>query len=392
MKNKIIYLLSILVLLVLSCEEEVKEPLVKNNLTPEPPFNIQVENLPGAAKIRYNLPENPDLLYVMAKFSTDEGREKVVKSSVFKNYMLLEGFGKSEEYNITLFAVNRSENHSEPVDVKINPLQAPVHDVFASLNANSTFGGVNMTFFNELEYEYTVFTLIKDSLSGDWVEYDRLYTSSKEQNYSVRGFEPIPTDFAFFFMDQWKNRSDTLFKSLTPLYEVEFDKSLWNDADLPDDSNEPRYKPLYQLWTPGARTYFFMSPDMVGLTLPNWFTIDLGKKYVFGRMHIDLTNHHNNWKYTKGTPKVFEIWGTNSPSTNWDDWTMLGEFEIIKPSGLPIGQLSEEDNAQAAMGHDFDFPFQQEAYRYIRFKTISTFSGAPDVNFREITLWGQPVE
>ncbi|SHF87962.1 protein of unknown function [Mariniphaga anaerophila] len=392
MKNKLIYFLSALVLLVLSCEEEVREPLVKSNSTPQPPFNIQVENLPGAAKISYNLPDSPDLLYVMAEFSDGSGHEKTVKSSVFKNYLLLEGFGRAGEYSITLYAVNRSENYSEPVDVKINPLQAPVHDVFASLKAHSTFGGVNMTFVNELENEYTVYTLVKDTVSGNWTEYDRLYTSMREQNYSVRGFLPIPTDFAFFFMDRWKNKSDTLFANLTPLYEVEFDKTLWADADLPDDSNEPRYKPLYQLWTPGATTYFFMSQDMVGLTLPNWVTIDLGKKYVFGRMHVDLTNHHNNWIYTQGTPKQFEIWGANTKTTNWDEWTMLGEFEIVKPSGLPVGQLSAEDIEQAGAGHDFDFPFQSEAFRYIRFKTVTTFGGRPDVNFREITLWGQPVE
>ena len=390
MKRKIILFSCLCSLLLLGCEQDVKSPLAHNDTVPQPPKSIQVENLSGSSKISYNLSDDIELLYVMAVFSSHEGKERIVKSSIFKSYVILDGFGKPGEYNVTLYAVSRSEVRSEPVNVKVNPLRALVHEVYDTLDIKETFGGLNLQLKNEEEGEYTVFTLVKDSISGQWVEYDRLYTTAKSADYSIRGFEPNPTDFAVYIMDKWKNSSDTLIANLTPLYEVQFDPSMFKDAQLADDSNAARYSPLYQLWTPGPTTYFFMK-EGVGYKLPNWVTIDLGKKYIFGRFHLNLTNHANNWKYTGGTPKKFEIWGSNEPTTDWNKWTLLGAFEIIKPSGLPLGQLSDADNKQIAIGHDFDFPFQSNSFRYIRFKTLSTFGGQPEINFREIILYGQPV-
>ena len=389
MKSNLIFFLSICTLFFLSCEDDVKKPLTKNEFVPQPPTNIQVENNAGSSKISYTLSEDMELLYVMAVFSSREGKERIVKSSVFKNYVILDGFGESKDYNVKLYAVSRSEIRSEPVNVTVSPLKAMVYRVFETLELRETFGGANIQLANEMENEFTIFTLIKDSLSGDWIEYDRFYTKAKSADYSVRGFEPIPTDFAVFIMDKWKNSSDTLFKNLTPLYEVQFDPLLFSDAKLADDSNQPRYGPLSELWTPGPKTYFFMK-EGVGYVLPNWVTINLGKKYVFGRFHLNLTNHANNWKYVGGTPQNFEIWASNEPTTDWNKWTLLGAFEIIKPSGLPVGTLSDADHAQIAIGHDFDFPFQPNSFRYIRFKTISTFGGVATINFREIVLYGQP--
>ncbi len=392
MKTKIIFFLSILSLLLFSCEDDIKKPLVTNDVIPPPPRNIQIDNQPGAVKISYTLPDEVDMLYVMAVFSTRGGVERVVKSSVFKNYVVLDGFGESREYQVTLYSVSRSENRSEPVTVTVNPLKAPIHVVFDSMVYGPTFGGINISVENEDQNEFTIVTLIKDSVSGGWTEYDRIYTSAVLESFAVRGFNSVPTDFAVYLVDKWKNHSDTLIQTLTPLFEVEFDKSLWLDANLSDDFNVPRYGALSQLWTPGPTTYFFMKQDMVGLRLPNWVTIDLGRRYIFGRMLIELTNHHNNWKYTQGTPKTFEIWGSNEPSTDWEVWTLLGAFEIVKPSGLPVGQLTADDHAKAEVGHEFDFPYQENSFRYIRFKTLTTFGGNADVNFREITLWGQPFE
>jgi len=392
MKFKLLIFMVCSSFLLSNCIEDKKEPLVKSNEIPAAPTNVKVENIAGGAKISYTLPDDPHLLYVQAVYIPKGNEKRIVKSSIFKNFVLLEGFGESMEYQVTLNAVNRYENISEPVTVTIFPLKAPILFFFESLKTIPTFGGVKLTFENESGNEYSVYTLVKDSITGEWIEYDRMYTSAKVVNYSIRGFNPVPTDFAFFVRDKWKNSSDTIFTVLTPLFEVEFDKSLWSDAALIDDSNMPRYGPLSQLWTPGATTYFFMKQDMPGLKLPNWFTIDLGRPYIFGRMHLDLVNHHNNWKYAQGTPKKFEIWGSNVKSTDWNNWTLLGEFELIKPSGLPVGQLSQADQDAAASGHDFDFNVLESGFRYMRFKTLSTYGGNPDVYLREITLFGKPVE
>lgn len=393
MKTIKLYLSVIVTILLIltSCDPETNSPLVKDTHVPSQVSNVSVENYAGGAKVKYSIPNDPKILYVLAKYTLSNGEEAQTKSSVFKNYVELEGFSQPEEIEVKLFTVSRSEIKSEPVIVKVNPLKAPVHNVFETLNASATFGGVHVSFSNPFGAEFVLHIFYKDS-TGTWVDYDRLYTDAQERSYASRGFESRPIDFRFFFTDKWHNSSDTLELNITPLFEVEFDKSLWKDAALPDDSNVPRYGALSQLWTPGTTTYFFIKPDMPGLVLPNWWTIDLGKEYYFGRMHVHNVSHADTWMYARGTPEMFEIWGSNVKSTDWNDWTLLGEFTCVKPSGSPLGTVTQEDRDQALAGDSYDFDPINQSFRYMRFKTLKTFGNNLDTYLLELTFYGKANE
>lgn len=393
MKNSIYIILSFLFIIIFGgCEADLKGPLVKDGIDPQIIKNITVENLPGASKISYTLPNDEDLLYVIATYSTKEGEIKQTKSSVFKNYVLIEGFSEIKEFSVSLRTVDRSNNFSPEVHVKINPLEAPIHEVLRTLKVKSTWGGAQVSLFNEMEKEYVLYTLLKDSITGNWAEYDRLYTQSKNRDFYARGLMPVPTEFAFFLTDKWLNKSDTIFITITPLFEIEFDKSLWKDLALPDDTNKPQYKPLYQLWTPGSTTYFFQDPKIPGIQMPNWITIDLGREYIFGRFKLNQVSHSNTWRYGSCSPRKFEVWVSNNPSTNWNDWTYLASFESIKPSGLPVGQLSADDLAMNANGEEYEFPILEKGYRYMRYKVLETWGNTTNFCALEFTLWGQPYE
>lgn len=374
----------------LGCTAEENKPMIDNQEVPESITVIEVENLPGGAKIQYSLPKDPNILYVLATYETGQGKVQEVKSSVFKNYLELTGFAKEEEYEITLYSVSRSEVKSEPVRTMIKPEKALIHIVFDELNVYPTFGGVVANIVNDEGKEYVFYTLRYDEEKGEYIEHDRYYTQAKKMAYVVRRLEAKETQFAFFLQDQWGNRSDTLTQKLTPLYEIECDKSLWSDAALADDSNAPRYKPLSELWTPGETTYFFMKQN-IGITLPNWFTIDLGKEYKLGRMLVENVRHANNWKYQQGTPEQFEIWVSKEKTTDWSKWTLLGEFTCVKPSGLPLGSLGPEDHEQIALGDSYDFNVSDESYRYVRFKTFKTFGNVSEVNLLELTFYGSDI-
>lgn len=381
-------LLIILSIFLYGCKEKFNEPLVKSDRVPGVVSDIKVTNLPGGAKVSYSLPADNDLLYVQAEFLDQNGKTKVLRSSIYKNFVTLEGFSNTNEYEVKLFAVNRSENRSAPSIAKIKPLLGPMNDVFASLKVFETFGGIAMNFKNETGAELVLHTFYKDS-NGNWVDRDRLYSNAKERSYSIRGFEPNPTEFLFYFTDKWKNFSDTLITTVAPLYEEEVDKALWVDANLLGDSNKPRYGPLRELWTPGPTTYFFQIHTDQNLVLPNWFSIDLGKSYKLGRMKVNDVSHSATWIFSSGTPQIFEIWGSNKASGDWNDWTLLNKFESIKPSGLPPGQNTAEDLALNKAGTDYEFPPSSESYRYVRFKTIKTWGNIPNINILELTFWGQ---
>ena len=393
MKTKILIAL-IMITLVYGCGEDVKGPMVTNSYIPPEVTNIKIENMPGGAKITYNVPENSDILYVIARFQSRKDTYREVKSSIYKNFIILEGLPDTREYPVYLHSVSRSEVRSPGVKTTINPLKPPIVSIFETLTIHATFGGVVVSFYNEYLNEYILHTLVKnrEAVQEEWIEYDRLYTQSLERVYAVRGLEALPTDFAFYFTDRWKNSSDTLEITLTPLYETICDKSLWKNVGLIDDSDKGMFLPdwdISNLWDEGSK--FFYQHDNI-YTVPNWITIDLGKKYTFSRMRVNQLTHHDTWKFGDGAPHIFEIWGTNAPSTDWEVWTLLGKFESIKPSGLPVGQFTEEDYAVNMAGEDFDFPPMADAFQYIRFKTLKTWGNTRYVCFKELTLWGQEID
>ena len=396
MKKYSLIILSFLLFVIVSCKEDEKGPLIKEGDIPAAVTNVKVENLPGGAKITYNLPNDPNLLYVIASYTNDNGVIVQNKASVFKTFVMLEGFTQEKEYIVNLQTVNRSENYSTEMRVKVNPLEPPIHEVFRSLKVNETSGGAHVSLKNELEKEYVIYSLLRDSTTGNWFEQDRLYTSSPEREFSVRGpnntsLDSVPTDFAFYLTDRWRTVSDTLFVNITPIYEELVDKSLWKDANLEDDFNNPLYGPLSELWTPGPLTYFFQSEKgLDGITVPNWVTIDLGAKYKLGRFKINGISHGTVWIYQSSAVRFFEVFGSNIPTTDWAEWTSLGEFEYTKPSGLPVGQLSEDDLAYNAEGPDFILKQVGEGFRYFRFVNIQTWGQVTNFSALEFTLWGIP--
>jgi len=375
----------------IACNQEKLGPLVAQDGQPNILSNITVENTNGGAKISYTLPEDPDLLYVTATYTVNSGVERTVKSSVFKNYITLEGFSTTDEREITLYTVNRAENRSDPMRVKIQPLTSPLEVTFGTLEATGDFGGVNLKFVNETETEFVFYTLTKGE-NGAWGIYDRLYSSAKERDYSIRGLDAVPQEFAFVLQDKWQNRSDTLFKTITPLYEEKLNKALWKHYPLDNDvPHEPNL--ISNLWSEtNANVSIRAFP---GIELPNWITIDLGQTAVLGRMKmhaINATTSNYQWFYSAGSPRIFEIWGSNDPALDgsWDSWTLLDRFESIKPSGLPVGSRNAEDIAAGLAGEDHKFSNYDNAYRYIRFVLVNTWGSGPLLQMQELTFWGEP--
>src|SRR5690606_35603753 len=179
--------------------------------------------------------------------------------------------------------------------------------------------------------------------------------------------------------------------------EEELNKSLWKAEELIDDFYEPLYdtRPLSQLWTAGGTSYFFQNhrdyPEKAGM--PTWVTIDLGREYLLGRMKTHMVQHADSWKYGSCSPRRFEIWGSNNPVPNWDNWTLLGEFESTRPSGRGIGEpLTDDDEKQIVDGEDFEFELTDQSYRYIRYKVNETWGNTVHFCLLELTLWGQAVD
>lgn len=386
--NKLIFYVIVCFMIISSCEEKEQGPSIKYSNQPSPVANIEINNVPGGAEITYTLPEEEDVAYVRAEYTLISGQKRRVVSSKYKNHIEISGFSRSEEKVIRLYTVDNSENSSNPVEVVIKPKDALIHSIIDSIRFYGTFGGIVFEVSNEKENELVLHTEYIDSL-GMWSEIGKFYITQKFVRETVRGFEAEPVEVRVFLTDVWKNASDTIVKTITPLFEEELDKSLWTNAKLPGDFYTPHYasRPFKNIYDGSIDSRAFLSDLKTG-TIPAYFTLDLGGLYKLGRMKM-WPYQADGWFYERFDPRYFEIYASETPSEDWSDWTLLGSFESLKPSGAPTGTVTDEDINAARNGYNFVFEPTEKTFRYFRFRTLETWSMRGGYMISELSLWGQ---
>jgi hypothetical protein len=196
--------------------------------------------------------------------------------------------------------------------------------------------------------------------------------------------------FGLFITDHWDNRSDTLVKSFSPLYEELIDRTLITPVVLPNDA------PLLsvnngvdKLFDGTINTGSFASPN--GTPLPQAGTFEFHQKVRISRFK-EFQRLGKQFSYGLDAVKKFELWGSNTldKSGNWASWQLLGTFDSYKPSGLPLGQVSDEDYQYASIdGEDFTMPQPVPAVRYVRINVLELWQGSGQIAINEMIFWGQ---
>lgn len=391
------YLLVIAVLIFSACKDKefYRGPYNNDGKTPGIVTDVKVENLPGAAKIKYQLPNDADFWYVEAKYEIRKGVEATVRSSYYNHSIKVEGFGDTTMREVQLFSVDRGQNKSKPVIVHIHPLTPSIYKVFQSLSVEPTFGGALINFENVDSANIAIVPITKDSLN-DWVSAGEIYHSSRKEGlFAVRGYDTTERVFGFYVRDRWNNVSDTIIKKFKPIFEQELDKSKFRALDLNTDYNtkNPGNSGMSSIWDDAYGSDgpldFTTQP---GHGLPQWFTFDLGVKARLSRVKV-WVRRSNRFLYNSGAVKKWEIWGSNNPDPNhdgsWDTWNLLLTCNAIKPSGLPAGQNTAEDKAFADAGWEFTFPPGTPPVEYLRWKTLENWGNVSHITIVEIELYGQ---
>src|SRR5687768_12612552 len=121
MKNILILILMMACLASCKKEESNIEVISKDMTKPGVVNNVKVENLEGAARITYRLPNSENLLYVLARYNINDNRVRETKASYYTDTITVDGFARSQEYEVTLYAVSRANVMSDPVVVKVRP-------------------------------------------------------------------------------------------------------------------------------------------------------------------------------------------------------------------------------------------------------------------------------
>ena len=190
-----------------------------------------------------------------------------------------------------------------------------------------------------------------------------------------------------------RERHDTFYTetaSINPeLYEL-LDWSKFQEVRLPTDTYQEHtslHTSMYKMWNDDIS-----DPSNLFLTIPNlspipqWFTFDLGVKASISSMKLW---HRAGWYYDLGNLKRFEVYGSNDPNPDgsWDSWTLIGTFQSVKPSGLPLGQRSQQDLDYILAGEEFIFEKNLPEFRYLRIKTLEVWGTVSYVCIQKMQIW-----
>ncbi|RZM27693.1 MAG: DUF5126 domain-containing protein [Pedobacter sp.] len=394
--KKLIYLLTTCLLITMGygCSKEEKIGLTVDPNAPAPTqvTDVKVKSQPGGAILTYKLPVDPNLSYIKAVYEIRPGIYREAKSSIFTDTLTLVGYGDVQEREVKIFSVGKNQKESEPLSMKFTPLTPAILSAFETLKMNPTFGGVSLNLENIVRGNLTIKVIVDSTGLNTWAPVNAFYTSAEKAYFAARGLKPVERKFGVYLEDRWNNRSDTLIKDLTPFMEELITKETFKEVKLPGDTYlfvESYSMP--RIWDNKFQYNIFATPHTS--SMPQWFTFDMGKKVVISR--FKEWQYHEN-VYSGSSVKRFELWGSNNPDADggWNNWELLGRFNSFKPSGSPQGVHTQDDvNYAINNGEDFEMPVGQvPAVRYLRFKTLETFSGGKQVVITELSFWGQVVQ
>lgn len=376
-----------------SCEEDKFGPLVSDDGNAPGAIVLNanaVRNFPGGSEITYNLPGNDeDILYVVGEYRRNDNADVVsVKSSVFNNSLIVEGFAQEAEYEVELFAVDQSGNKSEGVKTTIHPEKPPYLYACETVHAEPTYGGLDV-FWENPKGGIVNIELYKVKEDGGLAFLDRIRSESSFGRGQILNLEPVETDFVFIVKDNFENQCGRIEFTAEPLYIEVFDRDKFQGILQPYDQTHAytgwEIDQLYNgnIGNNGFHTIAISESSDTEPVLPYYqghevngaayrvplFTIDLGDLYQVYRFRYWP---RVNYEWRHGNPKVFDLWGSDKLNADGslDGWTLLlDKATVVKPSGTECdnGSTTEEDKAYANAGISFDISPDMPKVRYIRF-------------------------
>ncbi|MDR2774958.1 MAG: DUF4959 domain-containing protein, partial [Tannerella sp.] len=397
--NKTMFCYMLALFSLYACSETELQPIEKNTKAPGKVNITDIENTPGGAVITYTLPDDPDLLYVMARYE-EKDIPREFKASFYTNRLVIDGLSKEEEYTVELTAVNRSGKASEVVAVKIIPLKPPVRGVFESLRGMPTFGGIEISYENPSKAFVAIGVLTTDA-EGLFYEHDTYYSSQPGAKFSVRGFGEGEREFRLYVKDKWGNVSDTTSFKVTPIGETELDKNLFREMKLKGDAESTAWGGQMRfIWDGRAfgdnEGDWGLHTGNVATNAPMFVTFDLGVVATLSRFKLwpIMDDKH---MYNDMSPRNYEIWGRTEPVSASDNgdffpyWFKIGEIENIKPSGLPTGTLTDDDRTAARRGDELVLDYNVHTTRYIRIRCTKNWNGNTNMCFSEVSFWATSI-
>ena len=447
MKIKMFFVFTLAAFLFFSCGDDNMNQPRGNSDAPAKVIYRQVKNIPGGAIIYYERPDDNNLRYVKAVYTTDDGVDRDATASFFTDSILVRGFKDACNVTVNLYSVNASEVMSDPVPVPVSP-ETPVYKkALADLEINPTFGGIRLLTNNETGEKLTIALYKKDPDTDKFEEIGLNFTELNEINYKVMGQEPVENVYMAKIRDQWGHWSEEKTATITPWFEEQLDKRLFREVRLcnviegytgetiPDQTGflmPSNYWGHFMHWWSGSNVRFeYLWDGEFGTSttkcyhtrsncvLPLHFTIDLGASYKLSRIlvhgrfsdtEMGAGSNDTQWVYRAGFPKYVKLYGATYDGPDMmqlgddlndaDYWIDLGDYYLRRAdgsldmiTGAGTGGSADfgtiEDHQILKDGHELEFPEWAPKIRYFRFRVMENYNPAVNnVQLGEITLFG----
>lgn len=373
-----------------SCSEKEQLPISESLGKPEIVTNVVIEPVAGGAAVSYKIPNSEDLLAVKCVYTATNGKEYEVTASYYENKLLIQGYNDTLEHTATLYAVNRAQELSDPVEVKFTPLESSLTKAVKTVTIEQDFGGARFTWRNPEKAPLNIEFLGPDS-TGQMSTLN-IMTSDVDQNvYNIRGYAPVLNNFSMILSDNYDNYSDTITAEVTPLFEEKLNKKNMRVMNLANDKSLTNWE---------GRDAYILDDDhnTFGCFITNALpgapaTFDLGTVAKLSRLviHQRIYNFGANIAYGHGNPRTFEVYVCDhkpDQSGDWSEWTKVMDCEIVKPSGSLGSTVTDLDMDVAKNGHEFSFDLSQVPVRYVRLVFMSAFGGATFSNIADVDFYG----
>ena len=382
---------------IMSCSEPPVGQTPTNNTPPSPLKNVAITPTNGGAHVAYTLPDEEDISYVKCTFEYN-GKKRTVRSSIYQNSLIVDGIGAVVPIELTITLVNNSEVESVPHIETFTPLEPPMDAILKSFKVEPAFGGVKVSWDNPAK-EMAGISFLAANENGVLEIQDIVYSSLPTGEKYLRGFNTDPRRFALSIVDKFENESDTVFFDRTPLYEVKLDKTLFGTVFLTGEDTNIRGtgRTLDKIWDDifdDDNAIWHSSDDFTAE--PQRFSVNLGQTTQLTRI---VVWNRLDYNYSQHNMRKFDVWGTNE--LKWDrtdprygtndwkaDWHLLGQCEIIKPSGSAMGTNTPEDIAAALAGFEFEFDQDVPKVKYIRVEVHETWGKTLTLHVAEISVFG----
>lgn len=415
-------MLSVLVTcLAYSCKEMDRFDVNSNDNTAPGQITYKYyKALYGGARFYYDVPSDEDLLQIQAEYTNEQGKKFTFSSSYLSDSVDVYGLPNTDAYRIQLYALDRSGNRSQPVQVIVEPLEPAFQRVAKSLQVKPGFGSFIVEWKNELQQNINVYVdfSFKDKSGNRTIT--SVFTSNllndRKMIQDLNLSEDQRVDVQVRVEDTYGNITNSYNKGAVDLLEDEkIPKANWSLPSVRDeiagvgmafgDDYEGRMVYVMDGVTDFVDTKNYLHTGGRGKTgfkidgnMPWNIMIDLGDYYELSR----IVTHQRHYSGATSSPVTRGQFyqGENVGQyrmyyldEDTDEWVLINEHQI------PVPQVSSElDYVKAGRAGDMAYMYPEEPKftkktRWFRYEAVFAFlNNYTSTNgnaLSEITLFGR---